>query len=170
MRRRVIAGLLIVLCGLVVLAALVYWRFTAAVASPDAASLPPSLAGRPLIQSTYGPQAVAEVNRLHGLDFPLSSGAMGIYGAEGQAVLWVSGAPAQPMAARMVAAMRDRIAEGNSPFTPTAQRLDGRRVAYELDGMGLKHVYFQSGTLVVWLAADPLLAERAVPEALEFYP
>ena len=170
MRRRLGPILLIVLGGLLLAITLGYWRFSAAIASPEPAPLPQSLAGLPLTTATYGSQAVAEVTRLHKLAVPLSSGAVGMYGNRGQAVLWVSGTPVQPMAVRMVADMRDRIAEGNSPFTPRAERVEGKRTVYELDGMGQKHFYFRSASLVIWLAADPDIAEQALQETLVFYP
>jgi hypothetical protein len=66
--------------------------------------------------------------------------------------------------------MKDKIAEGNSPFTPTGERPDGSRVIYELGGMGQKHFYFQSGDLLIWLAADVDLAEQALGQVLVFYP
>jgi hypothetical protein len=93
---------------------------------------------------------------------------MGVYGG-GAATLWVSGSPAAPMAAAMVRAMRDKIAEGRSPFTPLGTRsLSGSEI-YELTGMGQSHFYFRTGALVVWLAADKALAESALQEAVTFY-
>jgi hypothetical protein len=70
----------------------------------------------------------------------------------------------------MLIAMKDKIAEGNSPFTPAGERPDGGRVIYELEGMGQKHFYFQSGDLLIWLAADQEIAEQAISQVLEFYP
>jgi hypothetical protein len=75
------------------------------------------------------------------------------------------------MAAEMVREMTGKIAEGRSPFTPTGvrQAAAGRSV-YELVGMGQRHFYFQSANLVVWLAADESIADKAVSEGLLFYP
>ncbi len=36
--------------------------------------------------------------------------------------------------------------------------------------MGQRHFYFQSAAQVIWLAADPEMAEQALKEALAFYP
>jgi hypothetical protein len=36
--------------------------------------------------------------------------------------------------------------------------------------MGQRHFYFQSGSLVVWLAADDTLAEPALEQVAAFYP
>lgn len=62
------------------------------------------------------------------------------------------------------------IAAEKTPFTPVGERKDGNRTIYELNGMGQKHYYFQSGKLLVWLAADVEIAQEAIRETLKFYP
>src|SRR3990172_85166 len=57
-----------------------------------------------------------------------------------------------------------------SPFSPVGERQDGTRIVYELDGMGQKHFYFQSGKMIVWLAVNPERAEEALTQVLKFYP
>lgn len=162
--------IMMALGALLIAASVVYWRTQQALAEPTAAQLPASLAGAPLVRASYGPQAVAEVTRLHGKTLPLSSGAMGMYGEDARVTLWVSGAPLAAMAARMVREMAAAIAEGASPFTPLGVRAADGREVYALTGMGQRHFYFQSGALVVWLAAEEGLAEAALAETLEFYP
>jgi hypothetical protein len=121
------------------------------------------------VKST-GQQAVWELTRLHQKEFPLASAAVGSYGAEHQVTLWVSGAPIRSLAGRMLATMRDKIAEGRSPFTSLGEIKDGNRLIYVLVGMGQKHFYFQSGKLLIWMAASPELADQALAEVLKFYP
>lgn len=147
-----------------------YALFSQAVDNPTAAPLPEEIAGLPLGMRSTGWKAVGELTRLHGKGFSLSSGAVGMYGDQHRVKVWVAGAPIQPLASRMLVAMKDKIAEGKSPFTPTGERPDGSRVIYELDGLGQKHFYFQSGDLLIWLAADAYLAEEALAQSLEFYP
>ncbi|HLB47871.1 MAG TPA: hypothetical protein VJL59_12760 [Anaerolineales bacterium] len=170
MLKRFGPGALIAVGVLVLLAAIGYGAYAEALANPGAAAVPDAVAGARLAQKTVGPEAVAEVTRLHGKEFPLTSGAMATYGS-GTATLWVTGVPASPMAAEMVRAMTNKIAEGRSPFTPTknTREINGRAV-YELSGMGQRHFYFQSGSLVIWLAADEAIAEKALMETLTFYP
>lgn len=167
----------IALGALLFLASVGYWAYADALANPGPVAVPGSVAGMPLTQKTVGPEAVAEVTRLHGKEFPLTSGAMAMYG-DGAVTLWVSGAPARLIANEMVRAMTDKIADasagsaqgGRAPFTPTGTRdMDGRTV-YELTGMGQRHFYFQSGRLVVWLATDETLAGQALVEVAQFYP
>ncbi len=168
--RRVTSLIFIVVGALLLLSGAGYALVSQVVNHPSAAPLPEQLAGLPLVHKAIGQQAVDEIARLHGRGFPLSSAAVGVYGLDGEATLWVSGAPLKPMATRMLLAMRDRIAQGNSPFTPVGEHQDGPRTIYELDGMGQKHYYFQSENLVVWLAVDPPLAEAAMKHLLEVYP
>ncbi|MFH1185524.1 MAG: hypothetical protein V1755_10870 [Chloroflexota bacterium] len=136
---------------------------------PAAIPLPKHIADLSMSSEMTGTQATEEFDMLHGQQFPLTAGSVGIYG-EGQATLWIAGAPFGFMAANLVSAMRDRIAEGRSPFAPVREIQDGGRVVYELEGMGQKHFYFQSKNLVIWLAADPAIADVAVHQILEAYP
>jgi hypothetical protein len=53
---------------------------------------------------------------------------------------------------------------------PIEERADGKRSIYVLDGMGQRHFYYQSDRLVIWLAADPEMAEQALDQVLEVYP
>jgi hypothetical protein len=36
--------------------------------------------------------------------------------------------------------------------------------------MGQRHYYFQSENFVIWLAADPSVADEAIQQILEVYP
>jgi hypothetical protein len=171
MQKRLVPAILIAAGVLLAGASFVYWQFVSAVDSPDAASVPESIAGLPLSRASYGPEAVAEVTRLHGKSFPLSSGAAAMYGTSGEMVmLWVTGTPARPMASKMISDMESAIETAESPFTPVDVRNIDDRAVYELTGMGQQHYYFQSATLVVWLAADVSVAEPALTEVLDFYP
>ena len=62
-----------------------------------------------------------------------------------------------------------RIAEGRSPFEELGSFELDDFVIYELEGIGQTHYYWQSGRLVLWLAADGELAERALGEVVIFY-
>ena len=65
--------------------------------------------------------------------------------------------------------MRQKIAEGNSPFTPVDEFDSRHRKIYVLEGMGQRHYYFQSQNLVIWLAANPAFADKALQQILEVY-
>ena len=133
-------------------------------------NLPEEAAGLPLVDIRSGHQAIAEINRMHGLDFSFTAAKIGVYGVDGQAILWLSELDTKFHAQQMLVDMRDRIALGNSPYTPLDAWKDGGRMVYELDGHGQIHYYFQSERLVVWLAVQPSLADQAIGEVLAFYP
>lgn len=136
---------------------------------PASLPLPGKIAGLSLTNQMTGAQAAENFINLHGRKFPLTSGAIGFYG-DHQATIWAAGAPFKVMATRMVNTMRDRISEGGSPFTPIEEIKDGGRTIYALEGMGQKHFYFQSDNLIIWLAADPSIADDALKQTLEAYP
>lgn len=148
------------------------WIYNQKVQHPEPAPLPDQVAGLALTQTLMAEDAIAEFTQLHGNDFPLTSGAVGMYGNDHSLTLWVAGAPFQYIANRLLVAMRDKIAKtsGSSPFTPAGERREGSRTVYELDGLDQKHFYFQSGKMIVWLAAEPERAEEVLAQILKFYP
>lgn len=167
--KRILPVLLIGLGVLLVLGPIGWLYFEGLVSHPATIPLPDEIAGLQINDHKSGARAAAEFEKLHGKQFPLTSGAIGIYG-DNQITLWVAGTPFDFMAAAMVAAMRDKISEGNSPFTPLEENRDGGRTIYALEGMGQKHFYFQSKNLIIWLAADPSIADEALQQTLEAYP
>ncbi len=137
--------------------------------SSGAVDLPNQIAGLRMTDSKYGANAIAEFTDLHGKEFPITSGATGVYG-DRQITLWVAGTPSESVASELTNAMQGKIAEGNSPFTPGNEISNNNRKIYVLDGMGQKHYYFQSKSLVIWLASDPANADAAIQQILEVYP
>ncbi|MEK7809854.1 MAG: hypothetical protein AAB571_12330 [Chloroflexota bacterium] len=161
--------LIIVVGALLFLASAGYWAYTEVLPRPKPISVPEAVAGVQVTQKISGADAVTEVTLVHGKEFPMTSGVIAIYG-DSAATVWVSSSAQNTIAAQMVQAMTNKIAEGRSPFTsPQARQLNGRRV-YELSGMGQQHFYFQSGKLVIWLTADKAIAEKALGEITAFYP
>jgi len=136
----------------------------------ETASLPESIAGVPLKTADYGSQAVAEITRLHQKDLLVSSGAKGLYGNDGQISLWVAGFSSDATASQSLNSMTEKISLGISPFSFIGQKQVAGRPINELEGMGQKHFYFQSGKSVIWLATDVELADRALKDVLNFYP
>lgn len=136
---------------------------------PAVVPLPEQLVGLPQSTKITGTQATQEFDMLHNQHFPLTSGAVGIYGDQ-RATLWIGGAPFNFMATDMITAMHDKISDGGSPFTPKGEFKDGKRTIYALEGMGQNHYYFQSKNLVIWLAVEPSIADEALKQTLEAYP
>lgn len=139
------------------------------VTSPETFQLPSQIAGLPITDSKTGADAVSEFTDLHGKEFPVTSGAIGSYGNR-QITLWVASTANVSTALELTTAMQARIAEGNSPFKPINEFNNKNRKVYVLEGMGLKHYYFQSENLIIWLAADPVKADAAIKQILEDYP
>src|SRR5574341_1413870 len=73
-----------------------------------------------IIDTRTGAEATSEFENLHGKQFPLTSGAIGIYDNQ-QITLWAAATASDSIASQMVESMREKIAEGNSPFTPLTQ-------------------------------------------------
>ena len=167
--KRILIPLLVFTGLAIVLITSGWFYFEQKITNPSPEAIPDNLAALPLMDQMTGRQAAFDFSQLHGKQFPLTSGAVGIYG-DHQATLWVAGAPLKGIAARMVSSMREKIAEGRSPFTPTAEISDNKRTIYVLEGMGQKHYYFQSENLVIWLAIEADHADKAIQQLQEFYP
>jgi hypothetical protein len=131
--------------------------------------LPNQLAGLNLTDSASGDEAIRDFADLHGKEFPITSGAVAIYGNR-RITLWVAGTQSARVASELTNAMQGKIATVNSPFKTVNEIKDGGRSVFALEGMGQKHFYFQSRNLVIWLAADPDVAENALQQTLETYP
>jgi hypothetical protein len=160
----------LILAGTIVaLTAFGWLYYEQKIANPAPVSIPDTLAGLHMTDQMTGRQASFDFSQLHGKQFPLTSGAVGVYGNH-QATLWAAGTLLKAMAAEMVTDMRDKIAVGRSPFTPTGEFSNNGRTIYSLEGMGQKHYYFQSGNLVIWLAVEPDHAEPALKQLKEYYP
>ena len=167
--RRILPVLLIGLGVLLVLGPVGWLYFDGLVSHPAVVPLPDEIAGLQITDHKTGAQAAAEFEKLHGKQFSLTSGAIGVYGRS-QITVWAAGTPLNFMASEMVDAMKDKIAKGNSPFTPMTELRHNNRIIYALEGMGQRHYYFQSKNLVIWLAADPSVADDALQQTLEAFP
>ncbi len=170
MSKRTWAAVLIATGFFVILIGLGYAYYRQSLEQISPAPLPDQLAGFPLSKRILGRSAINEFTWMHGQGFPLTKGAVGTYGPDNQFTLYVAGTPMKFMAGRLLIAMRDKIAETNSPFTPLAANEINQRIVYELAGLGQQHYYFRSADLIVWLAADKAQAEEALRQVLIFYP
>jgi hypothetical protein len=154
----------------IIIIALGFGYYQQVAARISAAPLPKALASFSIKRNVLGRSALDELSWLHDQEFQLNKGAVGTYGEENEITLYVAGTPISFIAGRLVAAMHDKIARSETPFTPIAKGEYGGRIVYELQGMGQQHFYFRSNGLVVWLAVDKPHAEQALRQVLEFYP
>jgi hypothetical protein len=164
-------ALVLIGLGLILLSSgLGYAIYVQRVEQVGSAPIPGELAGLPLTGEISSRSAIAELAWMHGQGFKLNKGSVGTYGRDGEITLYVAGTPFKFMAGRLLTAMRDKIAEVDSPFTQIAEHDIEQHEVYELEGMGQMHFYFRSNDLIVWLAVDHALASEALQQALDFYP
>ena len=168
MMKRIIPFVLITLGILLSLGALSQLYLRSQANSPVSINLPDQLAGLPITDSQSGAKAISEIADLHGKEFPVDFGAVGVYGNR-DITLWIAGASSVSIASEMTNAMQEKIAEGNSPFTPISEINDRDHKVYALEGMGQKHYYFRAENPVIWLSADPAFADDALQQILEVY-
>lgn len=164
------AKLLILIGSLIFLSALGYGFWSRQQKMNLGEALPEQLAGMSLVYRVDGQDALDEITRMHDLQFNLVSGAIGIYGNPTEIIIWITAASSDANAQSMVDAMETRIAELGSQFRPAGTvQIDGRKI-YVSEGIGQIHYYFRSGSRVVWISCEQSLGEKALQEALRFYP
>jgi hypothetical protein len=159
----------IALGAMLVIAAVAIPLLSKTISESTSAPIPDQINGLSITSEATGRAALQEFSELHGKSFPVLSGAKASYGPGSQITIWVAGTDSSSATRQLLESMRDKIAQGNSPFQPIAARQEGNRTVYALDGMGQKHFYFQSEKNLIWLAASPELADQALQEALNFY-
>jgi hypothetical protein len=131
---------------------------------------PPSLAGLKLGHALRGDEARREIRRLHGKRIPFEDAMVAHYeGPAGVAMLYLSVARDAATAQRQVEKMTDLIRNGNGPFTHLRERVHDGVTVFSTLGQGQVHYYFRRGARVIWVAADAMLARRALADALRHY-
>jgi len=163
--------LILIFVGIVlVIASFAFPAFIKAKNTVSEVPIPNQIGSYSLGSKATGNAAIQEFTRLHGKSFPVLAGAKANYGSGNQVTLWVASTASTADTQQLMEAMRDKIAEGQSPFSPSGSSQASGRTVFALDGMGQKHFYFQSGKYLVWMAATADLADPALQQILTFYP
>ena len=136
----------------------------AAADAADAAGIPAQIAGLRRTQTVTGPQAVAQMQELHGKDVGVVNGWIAHYGNDG--IIWYGEARDEATAIQLLEAMTRRIQAGNRVFTGLKQlQVEGRPV-FTVAGQGQRHYYYRQGRLVIWVGAPPGQEEDFMREAV----
>jgi len=134
----------------------------------SALDVPQELAGIPLAHSQQGAEARAEIERLHGKGIPITDGYVAHYGTQPPvAMLYVSRARDEQVARQQVEQMTTRIRASNGPFTHLRESTRFGMTVYSTLGQGQVHYYFRRGASVVWVAADPTIAQQALADTVK---
>ena len=163
----------------VVLLSLIWFSFGANVLSPAKQSgqsgVPDYLGSLKLATKTEGPQALDQINRLHGTDIKLVSGYIAeyaaIYGGE-KVTVWVGEAENENDAAELLRRMVGEIEKGDTPFSiPKQVTIAGHQV-YQVQGPGGDNFFYQSHEStknVVWLIVDSTNPKSLVETAIMIF-
>lgn len=155
--------------GFVLLIGVAFIILHGQVSSPAIGDLPQSIAGFALADVSTGDDAVVEIQNLHLGDFQVDDAVVAAYGTQ-NVVLWAAQADSDAGAQALLTSMDNAILDTDTPFSMLGvYQFSGREVR-SLDGLGQLHFYFQSGSKVVWLATDAVVAEQSLQEVLRFYP
>ena len=141
---------------------------TACAAPPD---IPSSLGGLPQTHTLQGSDGLKEINRLHGRSIPSLDAFVAHYERDNAvAMLYISRSYIAPMArwqlSRMVKGIRKGEANAEGQFFHLKAREQDGVTLYSAVGTGQIHYFYRSGPLIVWLAADPSVAQAALADTV----
>ena len=139
---------------------------------------PEQLGNLELISTVRGAEAMAQINRLHGLDIDLADAFVAVYihsspyHGNSHATIWVGRAENAEAASRLTQRMVDSISEGDSAFN-NLQRLPiaGHEV-FRVDGPGGEHFFYNSQKrreAVVWLIIEADGSLSILKEAVKIF-
>ncbi len=170
--------LIVQLLIVVGLLAVVWFSFGQNVLAPRTQSGgPKQLGDLQLVSSIEGSEALAQVNRLHGIDIEMVNGYIAEYARGNERVtVWVGSAESSDTARELLTRMVDGIAEGNPSFSnltrlSIAQGYHSHEV-FQVDGAGGKHFFYisrKNDTQVIWLTVEATDALGILEQALDTF-
>ena len=139
---------------------LVWFSFGQNVLAPQKqASVPERLGELELVSIIEGPEALAQIEKLHGTDINLVEAQVASYarGSTERITVWVSRAESSDDAAELTRMMVEGINRGNSVFSNLQRLTVSSHEVFQVDGHGGEHFFYNSREpreRVVWLAIE----------------
>ena len=128
---------------------------------------PDSLAGLKLKEYKTGKEAIDEIFNLHGRKMGIVNGYVATYaGKEGKATVYYSVAKSKKLAQRLIDWMVKRIGEGNKYFQGLKKEHSAPQIFYSVHGEGGKHFFLCKDDKVIWIIADPQVANPVMEDFL----
>ncbi len=150
-----------------------WFSFGQNVLAPAKQGVPERLGTLELVGSIEGPEALAQINRLHGTDIELVSAYIVKY-AHGneRATVWAGKTASSHARAELTERMLQAIEKGGSGFSNLQRLSIADHEVLQVDGPGGKHFFYNSskrGEEVVWLTIDAADTLPIVKEALKTF-
>jgi len=126
---------------------------------------PDNIAELKLKEYKTGKEALKEIFRLHGRRMGLVNGYVANYiGKEEKATIYYSIAKDERIAKRLLTWMVKRIGESHEVFQGLKKQQLKSQVFYSVYGQGQKHFFFRKNDRIIWIAADPRVANSAIED------
>lgn len=133
--------------------------------------VPEQLGTLQLVGSSAGPEAMAQVDRLHGTDIQLTSAYIVEYAHGNERLtVWVGEGASSDDAAGLIRRMVEAIAEGGSGFGKLQKLPMAGQEVFQVDGPGGQHFFYQSSRAdkqVIWLIINGADALPILEQALQ---
>ncbi len=146
----------------------VYFFSVAAGSGSQHFTFPARMAGLELRHSSQGEEAIAEISRLHGKEIEMKNGYVARYESDRtKATLYISEFESENQARQQIELMKKKIEKGSKGFAHFRELEVEERTLYLVLGFGQIHYFYLDPNRVIWLAADPSVAELVLKAALK---
>ena len=140
--------------------------------------VPERLGELELVGAVSGAEALARVNRLHGLDIELSEAIIAEYThsspyhGNSHASIWVGTAANAGAATELIRRMAEGIGKGGSPFVNLRRVTVGGHEVFQVDSQGGTNYFYTSRKKqenVVWISIEASEPELILEEAVRAF-
>lgn len=144
----------------------IFWAFAGNRQEVEDA-IPHKIGDLTVASSITGPEAVAQMEQLHGKGIGVTGGYLAQYkGPTGSMMVWVGKTDTAANAEKLLVLMTEKIRAGNQTFSaPVELKIEGATV-YRTAGGGAQNYYYQMGNKVVWLTVSSSQSDSLVKAAL----
>jgi hypothetical protein len=123
--------------------------------TPVVPQLPATLGSLELKESVVGVEAKKFLYRMHGALTGSKNCIIGYYSPDKKNALYISAFTDDERAARALKKMLAKIEHSTAGFAPVALDKKDDMHLYRTRGMGLNHVFYRQGNLILWWQVKP---------------
>jgi hypothetical protein len=131
--------------------------------------LPQKLGELNLIKVIEKEEATRIINKMHGKNLDDCKNLIAHYGNNpSKNILYISIYKDDEKAKENLKRMAMKMANGSPVFSSLTYSKMGKNVHFETDGMGLKHYFYRTDSILIWWQVEPDKAEATYKDLLKF--
>lgn len=136
---------------------------------PNKNRLPRKLGELNLIKVIEKEEATRIINNMHGKNLDDCKNLIAHYGNNpSKNILYISIYKDDETSKENLKRMSMKMANGSPVFSPLTYSKMGENVHFETEGMGLKHYFYRTDSILIWWQVEPDNAEATYKDLLKF--